>query len=50
MICVIKKAYCSTSGKYTVKHITSQSNAHHQIHSIPAQQEGHIMFCQIMKH
>jgi len=35
-VCEVKIAYCSAGGEHTVEHIAPQSNAHHQIHSVPA--------------
>lgn len=39
-VCV-KRAYCSAGWEHTVKHITAQSDTHHQIHSISAKHADH---------
>lgn len=38
-VCAVGGAYCSACGENAVKHITSQGNAHHKIHSVPADDE-----------
>lgn len=48
-VCAAGGAHCSASGENAVKHITSQGDAHHEIHSVAAEEEDEEESSQFLK-